>query len=44
VINALIIGVDAGSRMSHAELSIGELTAYFPTEFLPDQELSQWWP
>ena len=29
VINALIIGVDDASRMSHAELSIAELTAYF---------------
>ena len=29
VINALIIGVDATSRLSHAELSIAELTAYF---------------
>jgi len=29
VINALIIGVDASSRLSHAELSIAELTAYF---------------
>jgi hypothetical protein len=25
----LIIGVDATSRLSHAELSIAELTAYF---------------
>ena len=29
VINALIIGVDASSLLSHAELSIAELTAYF---------------
>ena len=29
VINALIIGVDDSSRLSHAELSIAELTAYF---------------
>ena len=29
VINALIIGVDSSSRLSHAELSIAELTAYF---------------
>lgn len=34
VINALIIGVDAGSRMSHAKLSIGELTAYFSNRVL----------
>ena len=34
VINALIIGVDAGSRMSHAELSISELTAYFSNRVL----------
>ena len=34
VINALIIGVDAGSRMSHTELSIGELTAYFSNRVL----------
>ena len=34
VINALIIGVDASSRLSHAELSIAELTAYFANRVL----------
>jgi hypothetical protein len=34
VINALIIGVDAASRMSHAELSTDELTAYFSNRVL----------
>jgi hypothetical protein len=34
VINALVIGVDAGSRLSHAELSISELTAYFSNRVL----------
>jgi len=34
VINALVIGVDAGSRLSHAELSISELSAYFSNRVL----------
>lgn len=34
VINALISGVDAASRMSHAELSTDELTAYFSNRVL----------
>ena len=34
VINALVIGVDSDSRLSHAELSISELTAYFSNRVL----------
>ena len=33
VINALVIGVDSTTRLSHGELSVNELATYFLTMF-----------